>query len=507
MAFVSVSCGSSWRSASDTRDAPVILDSRLRDTGEPPMIVSIETPVFKSGRLQRCIDSVLYQSSPDWEFSLLWDGGDAESRHILEDLQRRKLPNVAVYYGENRGIARARRFLTEQSRGDFILPLDDDDALPFNAVERFLEVAEQKPWAAVIRGQRQMIDEEGKVLDAPAWFPFEPRRYQHGMVTDLTNHSQPTLISRWAYDRTSGWEGFEDFGYAGEDCDLYLKLEEVGTIELLDETLYYYRVHPNRQSLVLTNEAAFEMWRRLADRTIARIGLPLKRTSDTPPYTYEPLLRPAPALSRMDFVIAAIPGGPERVTGALRRSRIAESAVQVVDGASVADLNEACRRSTRPFLCIVDAGVELDDPGALETLVRLMHESNADLAAPKLLAPDGSILWPGPGFGDGSRPTSRGRGEPDDGRYDATTSAAWLSERLMMTRREVVTALGGFDEGFQDRRAAVVDFCLRARQRDFACRYLGGVGFTASGVALDPDDAAATGRLHRKWATSPQLLV
>jgi GT2 family glycosyltransferase len=136
-----------------------------------------------------------------------------------------------------------------------------------------------------------------------------------------------------------------------------------------------------------------------------------------------------------------------------------------------------------------------------------MHESNADLAAPKLLAPDGSILWAGPGFGDGSRPTSRGRGEPDDGRYDATTSAAWLSERLMMTRREVVTALGGFDEGFQDRRAAVVDFCLRARQRDFACRYLGDVGFTASGVAVDPDDAAATGRLHRKWATSPQLLV
>ena len=39
------------------------------------MIVSIETPVFKGGWLQRCIDSVLYQSSPQWRLPLPWDGG------------------------------------------------------------------------------------------------------------------------------------------------------------------------------------------------------------------------------------------------------------------------------------------------------------------------------------------------------------------------------------------------------------------------------------------------
>ena len=471
------------------------------------MIISIETPVFKSGRLQRCIDSVLGQSSPDWTFSLLWDGGDAESRRILEDLDRQQLSNVKVTFGENRGIGRARRFLTEHSSGDFILPLDDDDALPFNAVERFLQVAEHKPWAAVIRGQRKMIDEEGKVLDAPEWFPFEPRHYQHGMVTDLMNHSQPCLISRWAYDRTSGWEGFEDFGFAGEDCDIYLKLEEVGTIELLDETLYYYRVHPNRQSLVLTNQAAFEMWRRLADKTIARIGLPLTRTSDMPPFTYEPLPRPVPTLEMVDFVIVAGERRADRTARALRRSGIAEGAVHEVDRPSAAGLNQACRQSSRPFLCILDAAIEIDGTGSLETLLRLMHERHADLAAPKLLGEDGSILWASPGFDGGGRATSRGRGERDDGRYDDTTSATWLSEQLMLTRREVVTAVGGFDEGFQDLRSAVVDFCLRARQRGFACDYIGGVSFTCADSGLDTDDAAAADRLLRKWATSPHLFA
>ena len=47
------------------------------------------------------------------------------------------------------------------------------------------------------------------------------------------------------------------------------------------------RVSDRRTSLVITDTAAFEMWRRLADKSIARIGLPLARTNDTPPFTYE----------------------------------------------------------------------------------------------------------------------------------------------------------------------------------------------------------------------------
>src|SRR5262245_58661654 len=125
------------RPRADTKSETPHPASALTATGNPRshrlVIVSIETPVFKGVRLQRCIDSVLAQNSPNYVFSLLWDGGDEQSWRILEDLGAQKLPKVTVHFGENRGIAKARRFLTEHSRGDFILPLDDDDALPFNA--------------------------------------------------------------------------------------------------------------------------------------------------------------------------------------------------------------------------------------------------------------------------------------------------------------------------------------------------------------------------------------
>ena len=56
------------------------------------MLISIETPVFKGTRLRRCIDSVLNQSSPSWHLSLLWDGGDEESRKILEEQDTPAIP-------------------------------------------------------------------------------------------------------------------------------------------------------------------------------------------------------------------------------------------------------------------------------------------------------------------------------------------------------------------------------------------------------------------------------
>jgi glycosyltransferase involved in cell wall biosynthesis len=93
------------------------------------VIVSVEIPAFKGEWLQRCIDSVLYQSSPDWRLSLLWDGGDELSRRVLEKLQKRNHPKVTVHFGPNRGIAKSRRFLSEHSQGDYILPVDDDDVL------------------------------------------------------------------------------------------------------------------------------------------------------------------------------------------------------------------------------------------------------------------------------------------------------------------------------------------------------------------------------------------
>lgn len=471
------------------------------------MRISIETPVFKGAFLERCIDSVLTQSSPDWHLSLLWDGGDALSRQTLERLERQNHPQVSITYSENRGIARARHSLTAASEGEFILPLDDDDVLPFHAVERFLSIGQEKPWASVLRAKRIFIDEEGKVVHTPPWFPFEARNYQHGMVTDVFNHSQPYLIRRAAYDKTDGWEGFPDFQHAGEDCDIYLKLEEQGTIELVDETLYYYRINSERASLVLTDEAAFEMWRRLADKTIERLGLPLSRINDRQPFEYKRTERPALQLSDIDFVVVG--DGKEttlatrRTTSALRKLGVAEDAILTVQRSGATHLEDAFANTDRAAVCFIEAGLDGVDGGQVRGLVDGF--SGAELAGPRFETLDGFVANAGGTFDAEGDPVFRGAGALTAADLSQPHPVGWLSERLVLIRREVWKAVGGFDTGYALDRSAMIDFCLRARQRDFACLCLGNLCVVDPNPDATSEDPCDRLRFHEKWDALPAI--
>lgn len=477
------------------------------------MIVSIETPVFKGGWLKKCIDSVLTQSSPNWTFSLCWDGGDEQSRKILEELDAQKHPNVRVYFEENRGIAKARHFLSQRARGDFILPLDDDDVLSADCVERFLAVVEAKPWTGMVRGQRKFIDEEGRVVDQEQWFPFEPRHYQHGMVTDVFNHAQPYLINRALYDKTDGWEGFEDFMQAGEDCDVYLKLEELGPIELIDDVLYYYRLNPNRASDELEVAGAHEMWRRLADKSIARMGLPLERENDVPPYTYKRLPQPTPLLEMIDFVVLHEGGlrgffKKRQHRDVLKRFGVADDAIHFVrlrgDGAAES-FNRGFDGTNRPLVCFLHGDFDIEDSAFFDVLLSTLHEQQADMVGPRILNAEGGICSADPCFNEEQVPELRGPMGEGGNSFDYVSDAQWLPAQLLLVRREVMNAVGGFDAGFQCSRIASADLCLKARQRDFKCLYVG----TATAIGDVPGNAeslsASLARYHAKWDNYTQL--
>lgn len=98
-------------------------------------MISIVVPVYNTEKyIVDTIESVLRQSSPEWELLLIDDGSNDKSGDICKkygEIDKR----VRYYYQNNQGVSVARNNGIEHSIGEFILFLDSDDLLKENAVE------------------------------------------------------------------------------------------------------------------------------------------------------------------------------------------------------------------------------------------------------------------------------------------------------------------------------------------------------------------------------------
>jgi glycosyltransferase involved in cell wall biosynthesis len=615
--------------------------------------ISIECPVFKSGWVIPAIESVLYQSSLQWSLYLVWDGGDELSRKILEIVDELKHPKLNVFFSENRGISRARAFLSDKASEPYIMPLDDDDMFDSAAVERYIIAAEAKPWFGIIRGRRRFIDEIGNLVDMDEWFPFEKRNYKMGMVTDLNNHCQPYLINRKAYDQTTGWEGFPHFHYAGEDCDIYLKAEEFGSVELIEDLLYYYRLNSRRTSHLLKPAGAYEMWRLLVDKSIKRLGLPITRTNEQPPFEFEKLIHKRGLQEEVDFVIpyfethekellydhrrpkeglktqfhlldgriifqqeleanlfpfdrievvlsvknnatgtliisvyeqdtgivvmegktalvefahytknvkvkldkfkeetdhklilkiGFIPhkstynairvlltdsGDPHLIMRVFRNEKdsgkhlldscirslkmcgIKDDAIHIISKrqSSSKNRNDGFYLTSKPYVCFLDDDVELIDPDTIPRLLEIMEREDADLIGPKLLTNDGLIFCADPYFNKLGRPVPKGLGENAEGNYEYESTVPWLPTTMLLVKREVFLAIGGFDEGYIGSQMEDVDFCLKARRRDFKCIYAGNVSAVHHNHQRNDNFSENFRAFNERWKNYPELWI
>jgi len=412
------------------------------------MQVSIQVPVVKGAHLAACIQSVLAQTNDQWQLSLLWDGGDTASREILESVARRADPRIRVFFGQPRGIAGARRFLAENSAGDLLLPLDDDDLLSRDAVATFLDAARAWPCAGIVRARRAFIDERGSPVREPDWFPFAPRAYTRGMTCDLFNQAQPYIVRRSAYLDAGGWHGFSDYSGAGEDCDMFARVEESSDIFLVDRTLYYYRQHPGRASLTLGSSAAFDMWRRIADQTLQRRELPLRRTNQEPPFTFgdRPAAHDAP---------------PHRVTW-IDNSTGSRATPRYTTGT----IHAALDREAAPFFALGN-GVRQPRPDAVDAMARDLLRANDDLVL--------AVVAPAETAGNPSL--------------------------LVVARRYVLRAAGPACHAYESAAAQLIDLAMRARERRLHCRA------APTGPALNAAFATMTGAdrrtIARRWGLAP----
>jgi glycosyltransferase involved in cell wall biosynthesis len=182
--------------------------------------VSVITPCFNHGRpLRECVESIRAQSYPDVELIVIDDcSTEAETKDYLrqlddaDDVQVVRMPrNGGPSAARNRGIA--------QSSGRYVLPVDADNLLLPDAIERL--VAQLQTAGSHVGFIYQNCQYFGNREDY-----FEPPTYNPYLLARENYIDTCALIDRAVFDL--GFSYPEDIVFGHEDWDFYLTLAEHG---------------------------------------------------------------------------------------------------------------------------------------------------------------------------------------------------------------------------------------------------------------------------------------
>lgn len=101
--------------------------------------VSVIIPIFNAQKyLHKCLDSVINQTYNNLEIICVDDGSTDSSNKIIKEFQN-KDHRIILLNKENGGVSSARNIGLIEATGDYLMFLDSDDYLDFNAISTCIQ--------------------------------------------------------------------------------------------------------------------------------------------------------------------------------------------------------------------------------------------------------------------------------------------------------------------------------------------------------------------------------
>ncbi len=196
-------------------------------------LVSIIIPCYNQAPyIKDAIDCVRAQSYPNWECIIVDDGSTDNSLSLAQALTADDA-RFQVFHKENEGVCLTRRYAIDHSQGEYILPLDGDDKIAPDYLERAVPVLAEHPDISIVYGKAEKFGCEKGLWNLP---PFDMETM---LVCNCIFNS--CLYRRSDYDRTPGYNPNMHEGL--EDWDFILSLLELSPkVYCLDSVVCYYRI-------------------------------------------------------------------------------------------------------------------------------------------------------------------------------------------------------------------------------------------------------------------------
>lgn len=200
-------------------------------------LVSVVIPCYNQGKyLIETVNSVLASSYKPLELILVNDGSTDNSLEIIQKLEA-NYPEIRSIDQPNSGVAKARNTGISAATGKYILPLDGDDLISEDYIQKAVDAMEANPEVKVAYCQAVKFNESGQK-------PWKLKPFsRHQLAKD--NMIFVAALFRKADGAAVG--GFsEDMKMGREDWEFWIKmLKNGGEVVQLPIVGFFYRLTPN----------------------------------------------------------------------------------------------------------------------------------------------------------------------------------------------------------------------------------------------------------------------
>ena len=228
--------------------------------------VSILIPVYKAEKyISKCVQSVLGQIYDNIEMVIVDDASPDNSMAIVDNLIESNgltptgtdngLSIKIIHNERNLGIAATRNKLMDNATGDYILFVDSDDYIEFDAVESLVGVAEKTGCDIVKCGYFEVKGNNVRTVSQKPWKDKTDLLKQHIKAWNSIEAMWQLLIKRSMIEKHQ--IRFAEGINASEDHLMMIKLYfYANSIADGEKPVYYYRID-NIQSVTHVNPKAF----------------------------------------------------------------------------------------------------------------------------------------------------------------------------------------------------------------------------------------------------------
>lgn len=206
-------------------------------------LVSVVVPCYKQAQyLSEALDSVINQDYTNWECIVVDDGSPDNTSEIVS-LYAARDTRIKYLYQKNAGVSIARNNGINLAQGKYILPLDADDKIREDYIEKAIQYFNDFPDTKLVYSRVQGFGNYNQECE------LLPYSY---LTILYRNMIYPAAFFRKAdFDKTSGFNPNMVEGY--EDWDFWLSLlSESDIVYQIPELCFYYRVKDVSRDALLT---------------------------------------------------------------------------------------------------------------------------------------------------------------------------------------------------------------------------------------------------------------